>query len=327
MYKYFLYVTILIMFAFVTLINAKNFPVPGNNGENMAGSLDADVHGGITQLFRGDPIDFHMHAMGYLHKQHKGNCILLYNVNLTESGENDWEGVQGETPEKTDQLTYSSDGGFYKELEVDYSVKSIHPNAPGGEKWNNSYVKWTVSATVNQTRIKVINKGTKKEKKITAIVATDTAYVEDGNYVATPEPLGCLPNDQDGDGMGLAPSTGIFLADSESTIEPGDSATLSLVTSESYYWVDWYVKAPWESGDRGTHQEGTHGDGTSTTTSLNYTFPSGIMHTGDFLITAVIYRYSDMSMYEETYTVPVDMTPNCDDCTDGNSNCPNASAH
>ncbi len=121
------------------------------------------------------------------------------------------------------------------------------------------------------------------------------------------------------------PSPGIYLADQ--TPQPGDSATLNLVTSEPYYWVDWYVKAPWESGERGTYQEGTCGDGTSTIASFSYTFPSGIMHTGDFLITAVIYRWSDMSTYEETYAVTVDMTPNCDDCTDGNSNCPNASAH
>ena len=135
-------------------------------------------------------------------------------------------------------------------------------------------------------------------------------------------------SDQWPDGVGEAPTVGLSPSDPDQVPQPGESATLDLVTSEPYYNVSWYVKAPWESGDRGTYQEDTSGDGTSTTASFSYTFPSGAMHTGDFLITAVIYRWSDMSLYgEETCTITVDMTPDCDDCTDGSSDCPNASAH
>ncbi len=124
------------------------------------------------------------------------------------------------------------------------------------------------------------------------------------------------------------PAPRIYLVNADQIPEPGDSATLTLVTSEPYYNVSWYVKAPWETNARGTYIEDDYGDGTSTTASLTYTFPSGSMHTGDFLITASIYRWSDMSEYgEETYTVTVDMTPNCSDCTDESINCPNANNH
>ena len=105
------------------------------------------------------------------------------------------------------------------------------------------------------------------------------------------------------------PKLGISPADPNQTLQPGDNATFNLVTRAPYYWVDWSVKAPWETSERGTYVEGISGDGTAAETSLSYTFPSGAMHTGDFLITAVIYRWSDMSSYEETYTVTVNMPP------------------
>lgn len=124
-----------------------------------------------------------------------------------------------------------------------------------------------------------------------------------------------------------SPTPGIYLADANQIPQPGDSATLNLVTSEPYYVISLYVHTPWDTSSSGTFVENVSGDGTSTETSFSYTFPSGAMHTGDFQFRAVIYRWSDMSSYEETCTVTVDMTPNCDNCTDGNSNCPNASAH
>lgn len=106
---------------------------------------------------------------------------------------------------------------------------------------------------------------------------------------------------------------------------PGDSYELMLFTDEPYYDISWYVLAPWETKyrDKGTYQGGTSGDGTASTTSFSYTFPSGSMHTGDYLITAVIYRWSDMSRYEVTYTVTVsnpnggDSSNTCDEETYG----------
>ena len=123
------------------------------------------------------------------------------------------------------------------------------------------------------------------------------------------------------------PTLGISPADPNQTPQPGDSATLTLVTEEAYDYVNWHVKAPWETSERGTYVECDWGDGTINEATFSYTFPSGAMHTGDFLITAVICRWSDLSEYEETYTVTVDMTPNCDDCTDESSTCPNAGVH
>ena len=110
------------------------------------------------------------------------------------------------------------------------------------------------------------------------------------------------------EGGGVDPSLGISPANPNQIPQPSDRATMNLVTDEPYYWVDWYVLAPWETSGRGTHQERDNGYGGFSTLSeaaLSYTFPSGSMHTGDFLITAVICRWSDMSEYEETYTVTV----------------------
>ncbi len=108
-------------------------------------------------------------------------------------------------------------------------------------------------------------------------------------------------NSQDGSDQ----NPGIFANNQDQETSPGDMHEVQLITEEPYYYIDWYVKAPWETSERGTYIEGVSGDGTTTTASLSYTFPSGAMHTGDFLITAVIYRWSDMSEYEESYTVTV----------------------
>ena len=103
------------------------------------------------------------------------------------------------------------------------------------------------------------------------------------------------------------PQVGISSVDPDATPYPGNTYEFRLITDVHYYWVDWYVKAPWETSERGTHIEGQLGDGETTESTFSYTFPSGAMHTGDFLITAVIYRGTDMSQYEETYTVTVSL--------------------
>ena len=103
------------------------------------------------------------------------------------------------------------------------------------------------------------------------------------------------------------PQVGISSVDPDATPYPGNTYEFRLITDVHYYWVDWYVKAPWETSERGTHIEGQLGDGETTESTFSYTFPSGAMHTGDFLITAVIYRGTDMSQYEETYTATVSL--------------------
>ncbi len=106
---------------------------------------------------------------------------------------------------------------------------------------------------------------------------------------------------------GTDPQFGISSTDSDDSASTGETHSYRLVTETPYYWVGWYVKAPWESSDRGTFITDELGDGTKTESTFSYTYPSGSMHTGDFLITAVIYRWSDMSQYEETYTETVSL--------------------
>ncbi len=103
------------------------------------------------------------------------------------------------------------------------------------------------------------------------------------------------------------PQLGISPVDPDDTPYPGEAHEYRLVTEAPYYYVNWYVKAPWETSERGSYIGSDSGDGTTTESTFSYTFPSGAMHTGDFLITAVIYRWSDMSEYEETYTATVSL--------------------
>ncbi|MDE0637931.1 MAG: hypothetical protein OXI43_18990 [Candidatus Poribacteria bacterium] len=102
------------------------------------------------------------------------------------------------------------------------------------------------------------------------------------------------------------PTLGITLANSDQTFEPGDSVTLDIVTADPFYDISWYVHTPWDTSSSGTYLQNSSGDGTSTSASLSYTFPSGAMHTGDFVFRAYVYKWSDMSYVgEETYTVSV----------------------
>lgn len=103
------------------------------------------------------------------------------------------------------------------------------------------------------------------------------------------------------------PQLGIFPIDPDDSPSPGETHGYKLITADPYYSVDWYVKAPWDTSERGEYIEGDLGDGTSTEATMYHTYPSGAMHTGDFLITAVIYRWSDMSQSEETYTATVSL--------------------
>ena len=100
---------------------------------------------------------------------------------------------------------------------------------------------------------------------------------------------------------------GISSTDSDDSASTGETHEYRLITDTPFYWVGWYVKAPWETSERGSFITDELGDGTKTESTFSYAFPSGSMHTGDFLITAVIYRWSDMSQYEETYTETVSL--------------------
>ena len=81
---------------------------------------------------------------------------------------------------------------------------------------------------------------------------------------------------------------------------PGTPYELKVITDESYYWIDWYVKRSGEAG-LGTKVESDSG-GTSTEATMSHTYNV----IGDYVITAVIWRGSDMSRYEETYNLRCD---------------------
>lgn len=119
--------------------------------------------------------------------------------------------------------------------------------------------------------------------------------------------VAAMPPPTPQEGTTTEPQVGISATDSDDTASPGETHDYKLITETPFYWVGWYVKTPWDTSDLGTFITSEDGDGTKTESTFSYTFPSGSMHTGDFLITAVIYRWSDMSQYEETYTETVSL--------------------
>ena len=111
-------------------------------------------------------------------------------------------------------------------------------------------------------------------------------------------------NGENGGDDGGDNNQGISPTDPNRTPSPGEFYEVQVITDTPYSQVYWYVKAPWETSTYGTNVEIDEGDGTTTEASMSYTFPSGAMHTGEFTITAYIYR-DDLSVYEEAYTVNV----------------------
>ena len=115
--------------------------------------------------------------------------------------------------------------------------------------------------------------------------------------------------------VGLSPANDSYYASA------GDSHTANFTAAEAYSSVYWYVKSPSQTG-LGTNVETDTGGSSSYSASLLYTFPSDA--SGDYVITAYVYKYSDSSTYETSYSVsvsssssspPSDETPSCPDCT------------
>ena len=66
---------------------------------------------------------------------------------------------------------------------------------------------------------------------------------------------------------GTNPEPGIYQIDPTDTPSPGETHEYILITEDPYYWVDWYVKAPWDTSERGSYIEGDLGDGAKSAAS------------------------------------------------------------
>ncbi len=108
---------------------------------------------------------------------------------------------------------------------------------------------------------------------------TDDEDTNNGGAVNIPSP-------------GLSPTNGSNLA------VGGETYELQLVAEENYYYVHWYVKSPSETGIGTEIEYDGDGFGGESEASFSYT-------TGDYVITARVYRFSDYTYYDETYTVTV----------------------
>lgn len=113
----------------------------------------------------------------------------------------------------------------------------------------------------------------------------------------------------DHDGHEANNNLGISPTDPNQIPSPGGTYEFKVVTDTHYYWIDVFVKAPppLDTSEKGTKLgNGVLGNGTSTEATFEYTIPTGTSAAfGDYLITAEIWRGTDMSKYTETYTFTV----------------------
>ena len=251
---------------------------------DLPGSTYADVEGSIYSVHllypdRGQEI--HIHGIVYSFDDDKvdgghanGNYTLVLIVEAPEAGlthNNDkewWEDDFGANKKKEVPHVDSFTDGCRVEDNITFTAKNLG---------DVRAVEYRASANVKNG------------------VGSDSDFIK--------KPVGEYNEESGNVNNNIVPSdTGISLASSSQMPQPGNSVTLDLVTSEPYYSVSWYVKTPWDTSETGTYLEDDYGDGTSTTASLTYVFPSGTMHTGDFIFAADIYRWVDMSWQsKETY--------------------------
>ena len=265
--------------------------------DKLGGSVYAAAHGSVWTSARFNETNFHVHCIGFAHWDRAGNYTVASTVAETNGG--GW----GRANYQDDD----SEQGKFKD-----GVREITIVAFTVPQWIDlTKVDWSGSATVEDTTTNVTKR---------AFVPEDDKWrnnfgEDESDEHGSDEDIDDANNDQGSsptygitnNNQGSQPTPGISVSGSDQTYRPGDSVTLNLVTSDPYYQVDWYVHTPWDTSSYGTYQQGACGDGTSTETSFSYTFPSGSMHTGNFTLRAVIFRWSDMSWYgDETYTVTVE---------------------
>ena len=171
----------------------------------------------------------------------------------------------------------SFDNGIRKEKDLTFETGDINRAAMG----------WTASSTLEikkEDDTTVIHRDY-DEKEVNEFWENPDWRDAQGN--ADPEP-------------GLSPANGSYVA------SPGDSHEANLITDAPYNSVYWYVRGPGEPSDSlGSNEETDYSnDSGSTEASFSYTFPSGSMYTGEYTITAYIYR-GNQSTYEQSYTVTV----------------------
>ena len=121
-----------------------------------------------------------------------------------------------------------------------------------------------------------------------------------------PERLEKHPNDKPKDAPPEKLQGTLTPSDDVYTSTAGDSHTSNFTAPSPYTSVQWYVKSPMDTSDRGTLVETDTGDGSATTASLSYTFATDAA-TGTYIITA--YVTTSSGVYEVSYTVTLSTVP------------------
>ena len=133
--------------------------------------------------------------------------------------------------------------------------------------------------------------GVSGDYKITAYVYPGTGSVYEDSYTVSVSTSSTTTLT-----YSLSPSGGSY------TATAGDMHTANFSTSSPYSSVYWYIKTPDDTSYYGTNQQIDYGDGSKTTASYTYQFPSGTARTYQFI--AYVYPASG-SVYETSYKVTV----------------------
>ena len=300
MSKFCLICTLIIVSIFVTItIYSDNSPGP--RGENMDGSLDANVHEGIKRMFPVDPVEIHIHSIAYAHEHHHpfGDYTISYKFELTEDGKKKWNGQKIEG--KQDNRTYEFDGGCIEEFDINEEYASITNQAPGGAWWRNSWLKRSISSTIKSYEFIINEDGLRQ--KVAKVKAIDSDAMINGKRTpALPDHFTNPPNVA----PYVAPSPGLspvnastITINGEEMIDaaPGDSVSVNVVmpSDKGYSYIYWYLAGPDDSGLGNSAGGTTTPSGYGIETEVTHTFSMPSDASGIYTFTAYIYPHSSAS--------------------------------
>ncbi len=256
----------------------------------------------------------------------KANTEMEDGANNAQNIQNTVAPVSSPTPDPpstTPSLSYSlvsSDGSYSAEAgtghEANFTTNSAYQSvywyvkSPSDTSYYGTNVEtdYGDSSTTTTAQLSYsFPSGVSGDYVITAYVYDNDSSVYETSYtVSVSLPSSSTPPPT----TTSTPSPGLSAADGSTNpvVHPGGTHEAELVTSEPYYYVRWYVKAPGDTSSLGTlmeTDEGWQSGGTETEASFSYTFPDNAA--GVYTITAVSQRYSNLSEGStRSYTVTVE---------------------
>lgn len=252
------YFTFFILIAFSVVFTYSGWPHEEYGDSELGGSTYADVKGKVWHSGVVNGRRIHIHGIVYSWEDDEKHAVGDYTLSLQVSmPQNNFNNTWWE-PRFDEHTPVFLEDDFETGVRLDRNI-SFH----AGLLDNIKAVEYKASATVRNQL------GTARDKIKKPINERHEKEGLGDTWHVNPEQVN----------NNVSPATsGISLANSGQTFQPGDSLTLDIVTSEAFYDVSWYVHTPWDTSSSGTYQGYTYGGGTATTASLTYTYVSQWFH-------------------------------------------------